>query len=56
MKVIYGPLKTVNAEDIAAEIKPMMGKYSWITPQPHLNQLMLLDQASSLRAVVEYLE
>ena len=56
VKVFYGPFKTVNAEDIAAEIKPMMGKYSWVTPLPKTNQIILVGQAAEVRAMIEHLD
>ncbi len=56
VKVFVGPLQSVNADDLAVEIKPMMGKYSWAQAMPQSNTIMLMDQAANLKAVVLHIE
>jgi len=56
VKVIVGPLKSISAEDLAPQLKSLMGKFSIATAIPASNQVMLMDQGANLRFVLDFVD
>ena len=50
------PLKTVNPDDLAPELKQIMSKFAVITPLARSNQIMLIDQVAHLRRVLKIID
>jgi len=50
------PLKTVNAEDLGAEVKKMLGPFGDVAILEKFNQLILQDTAGNLRRIHEVIK
>lgn len=50
------PLKSLVAEDIAAEVKRQMGPFGEVTALAKSNQLVLLDSVKNLRTVIKTIQ
>ena len=49
-------LKNTIASEVAAEIKPLLGKFGVVAAMDGLNYLVFIDQVGTLREVVEFLQ
>ncbi len=56
VKVVFGPYKSLTAEELVIEIKPILGRYSWAMPLPRSNTVMLFGQVEALNAAIAHIE
>ena len=55
VQIIVG-VKSINATDLALELKPIMSKFHQITPLERSGQIVLIDQVSHIRRVLKIIE
>jgi len=53
---VFVDLRSLVAEDVAGEVRKMMGPFAEVTAMTKTNQLLLQDSAKSLRRVIDNIE